>query len=117
MTTTELYDGINEKGAEVLLRFGGNEGLLIKFLKKFAADQTFAALTSALKDERGEEVFRAAHTLKGLYANFGFEKAKDLASVITEAYRNGKHEDISGPFLELDKIHKEIVGRINEFLS
>ena len=116
MTTTEFYDGINEKGAEVLLRFGGNEGLLIKFLKKFAADQTFAALTSALKDERGEEVFRAAHTLKGLYANFGFEKAKDLASVITEAYRNGKHEDISGPFLELYKIHKEIVGRIHEFL-
>lgn len=76
MTTTEFYDGINEKGAEVLLRFGGNEGLLIKFLKKFAADQTFAALTSALKDERGEEVFRAAHTLKGIIRQFRFRKGE-----------------------------------------
>ena len=68
MTTTEFYDGINEKGAEVLLRFGGNEGLLIKFLKKFAADQTFAALTSALKDERGEEV--------GIICQFRFRKGE-----------------------------------------
>ena len=81
MTTTEFYDGINEKGAEVLLRFGGNEGLLIKFLKKFAADQTFAALTSALKDERGEEVFRAAHTCQFRFRKGERPRLRDYGSL------------------------------------
>lgn len=58
---------------EALERFMGSEAMLERFLKKFPADQGFAALTVALEAGDHEGAVNAAHTLKGLCGNLSIQ--------------------------------------------
>ena len=58
---------------EALERFMGSEAMLNRFLKKFPADQGFAALATALETGDHEGAVNAAHTLKGLCGNLSIK--------------------------------------------
>lgn len=51
----------------------GSEAMLIRFLKKFPADQGFSALAAALEAGDREGAVGAAHTLKGLCGNLSIK--------------------------------------------
>ena len=55
-----------------LERFMGNEGLLERFMKKFLADPTFAALEEAVAGGDPAGALTASHTLKGMCGNLSF---------------------------------------------
>ena len=44
MTAKEFYETIGQNYEEVLERLAGSEALVLKFLKKFSTDKTYAAL-------------------------------------------------------------------------
>lgn len=108
MTIREFYAAIDESCDEVLGRFGGSEAMLLRFLKKFTQDGTYLQLEEAMKKESWEEVFRAAHTLKGLAANFGFNKLFRLSSRIVEEYRANNNGAIAPLFQELKPVYAHI---------
>ena len=49
------------------------ESMVLRFVKKYADDKTYAQLTEAVKAQDWETAFRASHTLKGVAQNLGFD--------------------------------------------
>lgn len=70
-----------------------------KFVRIFAADETYASLERAFAEGQAETAFRAAHTLKGMGRDLGFTEFSERASALTEALR----ADDDGAFGSLDE--------------
>lgn len=88
MTLTECYAAFGGDYDEVLQRMM-SESFVRKFLYKFLEDGTYAELRSALEQEDCETAFRAAHTMKGICQNLGFEKLYASSSMLTDLLRGG----------------------------
>lgn len=58
-----------------------------KFVRVFAADETYATLEKAFAEDQVESAFRAAHTMKGISRDLGFSSLSERASELTEALR------------------------------
>ena len=89
MTVQECYEKMGEDYQEILSRFG-SEAMVKRFAVKFLNDTSFANLKQALQDKDVNEAFRAAHTLKGVCLNLGFDNLYKVSSDITEILRVGK---------------------------
>ena len=62
----------------------GSEAIVKRFALKFLQDPSFAQLKESLAKNDGEEAFRAAHTLKGVCLNLGFE---ELFQKVSQKYQ------------------------------
>lgn len=89
MTTKECFDAMGADYEGVLERFS-SEALVKKFALKFLDDNSYSNLEDALADGNVENAFRAAHTLKGVCLNLGFDNLYKVSSDITEILRVGK---------------------------
>lgn len=89
MTLKEFYVVIGGDYDATLNRIP-KESMVVRFVKKYAADKTFEQLTDAVGKQDWETAFRAAHTLKGVSQNLGFDRFYQAVFVLTEAMRGGK---------------------------
>ena len=89
MTLKEFYVVIGGDYDATLNRIP-KESMVVRFVKKYAADKTFEQLTDAVGKQDWETAFRAAHTLKGVSQNLGFDRLYQAVFVLTEAMRGGK---------------------------
>ena len=66
MTAKEFYETFGQNYEEVLERLAGSEALVLKFLKKFSTDKTYAALEEAKEAESaaGRELAAAQYELE-----------------------------------------------------
>lgn len=117
MSLQEFYNSINVNPTEVLHRFGNNEMMLTKFLKKFLEDNTFLELSQAVENRNWEDTFRAAHTLKGLCGNFDFKELFELSSKIVEKYREQNYDAIPELFEKLMASYQITVDNLVKFLE
>ncbi len=83
----EFYESMGSSASEIVGRLGGSADLVMRFLGKFPADDSFTQLKQALEAGDGETAFRAAHTMKGLCANLGLQHLFDKSSAVTEMLR------------------------------
>jgi len=120
-TMTEENKGkLVEAGMDVdaaLVRFMNNEALLEKFMKKFLADQSYLQLIGAVEEGNVESSFAAAHTLKGVAANFSFEGLRNKASDACEEFRAGNFDSgkslipaVTEEYDKLISVIKELYG-------
>ena len=86
MTLKECYDALGGNYEDTVRRLY-NEKLVEKFLFKFEEDPSFENLKTALAEENLEDAFRAAHTLKGVAQNMGFDTLAESSSELTEVLR------------------------------
>lgn len=86
MTIEQCYQQLHGDYAQVLQRLP-SPALVERFVGKFLNDGSFAELSSAMAAGQTETAFRAAHTLKGVSANLGFEQLRQSASSLTELLR------------------------------
>lgn len=56
-------------------------GLIQQFITKFLDDSSFPELCLALQNGQRAEAFRAAHTLKGVCENLGFDRSGAFSTV------------------------------------
>ena len=92
MTIEQCYEQLHGDYAQVIQRLP-SPALVERFVGKFLDDGSFSELTSAMAAGQTEAAFRAAHTLKGVSANLGFEQLRQSASTLTEFLR-GKAEPV-----------------------
>lgn len=78
--------GVDVSGA--LNRFMNNAGLYERFLRKFPADTSYQNLLNAVEAGDSEEAFRAAHTLKGVAGNLGFDNLLAYVVPLVEVFRS-----------------------------
>lgn len=98
-----------------LNRFSNNEKLLEKFVRKFPGDATFSNLQEAVSEKRYPEIERAAHTLKGIAANLGFQNLSELNAEIVNLIRSGQFADkeLEGVFSKISGEYEKIIDCVN----
>ncbi len=86
MTIKECYEQMGADYEDVLRRLG-SEQMVERFALKFLEEKTFDHLKEALGRKDAEEAFCAAHTLKGICLNLGFNNLFTVSSELTEKLR------------------------------
>ncbi len=107
--------GMNVETA--LERFMGNEALLTRFLKKFIQDKSYQDLVTAIENRDVDGAFAAAHTLKGVSANFSMDTLFHAVGEQTEALRNKDLETGIKMMPEVTKQYENMISVINEVLG
>lgn len=97
-----------------LKRFSGNEGLLLRFVKKFAGDTTFEQLKEAVAQEDYPKIETTAHTLKGVAGNLGFQELFACSDQIVKAVRAGEYDQVGDLFLKDQEIYQGILAAIEK---
>ena len=119
MTIQECYKKMGADYQEVLGRLY-NEAMICKFVRMFLQDDSFQILEEALRRGDVKEVFRGAHTLKGVCANLGFEQLRQSASELTETLRPETAEIPSNAEAQLEQVrldYQHTVDTIRDFLA
>ena len=89
MTLQEFYVQIGGSYADTVRRLC-SESFVLRFVKKYPANPSFDELCEAVDRSDWESAFRAAHTLKGVAQNLGFDGLYRAAFALTEEMRGGK---------------------------
>lgn len=114
MTIQEVYKELNGNYDEILARFR-SPALVQRFAMKFVNDGSYNELTAALAEGRGEDAFRAAHTLKGVAKNLSFTKLGDSSAELTELLRDGDVEAGRAYLPKLTADYEMTVGALKKF--
>lgn len=114
MTVLEALRGAGVDTEATIYRFGGNQILLEKFVRKFPHDETYSSLMAAVKVDNVEKMKNFAHTLKGTAANLGFEELSNRCAALVSALRNGSISvDVTEPLVEkIKQEYKKIIDII-----
>lgn len=107
MTVKEFYEQISGNYEDAVSRLLSDD-LIRRFALKYLEDPSFDQLKNALIQEKAEESFKAAHTLKGVSKTLAFEWLGDHASRITEMLRKGDLEQAVIYFPILEEEHKRV---------
>lgn len=83
MTLKEFYAAVGGDYDATLNRIP-KESMVLRFVKKYADDKTYAQLTEAVNAQDWETAFRASHTLKGVAQNLGFDGLYRAAFALTD---------------------------------
>ena len=86
MTIQECYQVLGGDYAQVEKRLPGIH-LIRRFIAKFLDDGSYPELCRAMEQGQTEEAFRAAHTLKSVSANLGFDRLTASSGELTELLR------------------------------
>ena len=113
MNSKECYEKMGASYENVLGRLG-SEQIVNRFAKKFLADKSFENLKLALEKKEVNEAFRAAHTLKGVCVNLGFDNLYKVSSELTEILRAGSLEGTEELFSEVEKQYEITTSAISE---
>lgn len=83
------------------------EEIIQKFLLKFLTEPSFEQLCTELDANHPEEAFRAAHSLKGVSQNLGFDRLSVSAEEMTEYLRNNQQLDMERCNVLLEKVRRD----------
>lgn len=114
MTIRECYELMGSDFDGVLRRLG-SEAIIARVAVKFLNDPSFGDLRSALDEGRTEDAFRAAHTLKGVCVNLGFDKLYESSSVLTELLRAGRTDGADELFAQIEASYGKTVEALTAF--
>ncbi len=114
MTIQECYEQMGGDFEDVKRRFGGVT-LVEKFAIKFLNDASFKDLENGLEEKDAEKAFRAAHTLKGICLNLGFNELYEVSATLTEKLRGRELKDYESDFLAVKKCYEKSIETIREF--
>lgn len=109
MEIRKFYETIGSDYKDVEKRMG-SEKLVMHFVGRFMQDKTFASLSEAMEKNDGEAAFRAAHTLKGVCSNLGFDRLREASSELTEALRHGSIDGSEALFAIVKKEYEKVIG-------
>ena len=101
---TTLEQAYRELGADyegVTKRLMG-DALVGRFVGKFFEDESFENLRAALAAKDVKAAFMAAHTLKGICQNLGFDNVFAPASALTEVLRADSLEGADELFAQVE---------------
>lgn len=99
--------GVNVEGA--LARLMNSEGLYEKLLVKFKADANYTKMVEAIQEQRYEDAFHCAHTLKGVAGNLGLDRLMEKDIVIVEKLRKGVTEGVEEDLKEVKAAYEAVM--------
>lgn len=112
MTIQECYQMLGGNFADVEKRLP-SVSLVAKFITKFLDDSSFSQLCRTMQAGQCGEAFRAAHTLKGVCANLGFDRLGASAGQLTELLRPESDSIPEGADLTLNEVKQDYELTVN----
>ena len=112
MTIQECYQMLGGNFADVEKRLP-SVSLVTKFITKFLDDSSFSQLCRTMQAGQCGEAFRAAHTLKGVCANLGFDRLGASAGQLTELLRTESDSIPEGADLMLNEVKQDYELTVN----
>ena len=109
MTLEQMYAAIGGDYKGVMERLPSAD-FVRRFALKFLQDDSFPNLKKALEAQDAPTAFRAAHTLKGVCQNLGFDALYAPASALTEALRGGTLDGADSLFPPVEKEYQRVVA-------
>ena len=88
MNVKELYESINgdyQRALSVMM----SDSLIERMINKFMANNAYLDMVKAYENKDYASLFPLAHTFKGVAGNLALTELYEIASIITEATRNG----------------------------
>ena len=119
MTIQECYQQLGGDYAQVELRLT-SAALVKRFITKFLEDKSFEQLCQAFASGNREESFRAAHTLKGVCANLGFDRLLSSAGDLSEILRTANDTipaEAASLLTTVQRDYAQTVETISAFLN
>jgi len=113
MTVRECYEQMGADFENVLGRLE-SERMVQRFALKFLDDTSFQALEEALNQKDVEQAFRAAHTLKGVCLNLGFDNLFTVSSDLTEKLRAKELEESEELFRKVKEQYAITIAALRE---
>ena len=110
MEVRACYEEMGSNFDEVLSRLG-SEQMVQRFAIKFLNDKSYETLEAALKEKDVDSAFRAAHTLKGVCVNLGFDKLYEVSSALTEKLRA---KELDGTDVMFEKVKEQYDITVNK---
>ena len=92
MTFKECCEKVGGNYDDIVKRFE-KESTAKRFVAKFLSDTTFDDLDLGIKNKSAKDEFFAAHTLKGICVNLGFDDLYRICFEITEMLRETQDAD------------------------
>ena len=89
----EFYEKIGGDYSDAQSRLM-RDSLVRKFVLKFPGDKNFAALKEAVGDERWDDAFAYAHTLKGVSLNLAFARLSAELVTLSDLLRPQNREKL-----------------------
>lgn len=111
MSLKDCYTAMNGNYEDVIGRLR-SEKIVKKFVFKFLDDTSFNLLCASVKEENGEEAFRAAHTIKGVCQNLGFSTLYESSNAMAEALRSGWDPKAADMLQQVEEDYKKTVAAI-----
>ena len=109
MEVRACYEEMGSNFDEVLSRLG-SEQMVQRFAISFLNDKSYETLEAALKEKDVDSAFRAAHTLKGVCVNLGFDKLYEVSSALTEKLRA---KELDGTDVMFEKVKEQYDITVN----
>lgn len=113
MDVRACYEEMGSNFDEVLSRLG-SEQMVQRFALKFLNDKSYETLKEALREKDVESAFRAAHTLKGVCVNLGFDKLFSVSSALTEKLRAKELDGTDEMFEKVKEQYEITIGAIQK---
>lgn len=98
---------------EALMRFMGNEDLMLKFLLRFPEDPSFSQLKAAMEHGDAAGAFTAAHTLKGVAGNLSLKDLFQQVGAMVEDLRKGDLASAAGKMGDLEAQYLHITQALD----
>lgn len=111
MGIKECYEQMGANYENVLSRLG-SDALITRFASKFPDDTSFQSLVKAMQEKNIDEAFRAAHTLKGVCLNLGFDNLFTVSSELTEKLRTGSFDGTDDLFEQVKEQYSRTIEAI-----
>ena len=113
MTVKECYESMEADYEGVIGRIG-SEGLVKRFALKFLDDPSYLNLEKAIQEQNVEEAFRAAHTLKGICLNLGFDRLYKVSEELTEKLRESELNGYEAVYGKVQDEYKNTIDAIHK---
>ena len=112
MTLQDFYVRIGGNYADTVRRLC-NDALVSRFVMKYPDNPSFRELCSALQASDWASAFRAAHTLKGVAQNLGFDRLHAACVPLTEALRGDRPLEDDSLLERVEAEHQRILSAID----
>lgn len=113
MTVQECYESIGADFEGVMGRMGSEE-MVKRFALKFLDDHSYSNLEKAIQEQNAEEAFRAAHTIKGLCLNLGFDRLYKVSAELTEKLRRRELDGYEALYGKVQMEYKNTIDAIQK---
>ena len=107
-----FYEAIGGDYADAVARFS-REARLIRFLRKFPADDSFRSLSACLQTNDTAGAIFALHSLNGVSALLGFCRLSDTCALLSRALKFGSPDAAAELFARLQEEYRIIVSSVS----